>query len=264
MFLSFYLVDRMELSSTLIQVLVVIGLLIVALIGLALFTPSAKPMSIRFFDGTLVGGNTQTFYQDPKLKNAKTIWRSENQNGGVEMTYEWWMMVNQYPSNDSNIVFIKGDPAFNSSDKKNKVYAPLVELQNKNGSNEMHVTFNTYASEDEVIIIPNMPIANWVHCAIIVKNQALYVYINGKLVKSQKFTGVIRQNYGNLVVGPNRGFSGMIADLTYHREALSPSDIASHAGGAPNKKIIGVSQDLPPYISKSWYLGGGDVDYIST
>lgn len=251
-----------DLRSTLGQLLLVLGFAVIVFVGMILTMEESAPMTIRFFDGTLVGGNTQVFYQDPKIKNSKTIHRSINEKGGIELTYDWWMMVNQFPNNGQSVVFVKGDPSYDN--RANKVYAPAVVLQNKDGGNEMNVMFNTYATEDEIVVIKNMPIATWVHCAIVVKNKAVYVYVNGKLARSQKIAGVIRQNYGNLVVGPNRGFSGMISNLTYNRRALTPGEIASIASGSPNKRIIGVSTDTPPYISKSWYLGGGNVDYIST
>lgn len=251
-----------DLRSTLGQLLLVFGFAVIVFIGMILTLEDPTPMTTNFFNGTLIGGNTQVFYQDPRIKKSKTIHRSMNEKGGIELTYDWWMMVNQFPNNGQSVVFVKGDPGYNN--KANKVYAPAVVLQNKDGGNEMNVMFNTYATEDEIVVIKNMPIATWVHCAIVVKNKAVYVYVNGKLARSQKIAGVIRQNYGNLVVGPNRGFSGMISNLTYNRRALTPGEIASIASGSPNKKIIGISADTPPYISKSWYLGGGNVDYIST
>jgi hypothetical protein len=251
-----------SLNSTLGQLLLVLGFAVLVFVGMMITVEDPTPMTTRFFDGTLTGGNTQVFYQDPRIKKSKTVHRSVNEKGGIELTYDWWMMVNQFPNNGQSVVFIKGDPGYNS--KSNKVYSPAVVLQNKDGNNEMNVMFNTYATEDEIVVIKNMPISTWVHCAIVVKNKAVYVYVNGKLARSQKIAGIIRQNYGNLVVGPNRGFSGMISDLTYNRRALNPAEIANIAAGSPNKKIIGVSNDLPPYISKSWYMGGGNVDYIST
>lgn len=257
-----YCLDMIDLKSSLGQLLLVLGFAVLVFVVMVVMLEDTSPMTTRFFDGTLVGGNTQVFYQDPRVKNAKTIHRSMNEKGGIEFTYDWWMMVNQYPSNEQSIVFVKGDPGFNN--KVSKVYSPAVVLQNKDGGNEMNIMFNTYATEDEIVVIKNMPIATWVHCAIVVKNKTAYVYINGKLARSQKIAGVIRQNYGNLVVGPNRGFSGMISNLTYNRRALTPSEIANISAGSPNKRIIGISVDQPPYISKAWYLGGGNVDYIST
>jgi hypothetical protein len=208
-----------DLRSTLGQLLLVLGFAVLVFVGMILTLEEPTPMTTQFFDGTLVGGNTQVFYQDPKIKSSKTIHRSMNEKGGIELTYDWWMMVNQFPNNGQSVVFVKGDPGYN--DKANKVYAPAVVLQNKDGGNEMNVMFNTYATEDEIVVIKNMPIATWVHCAIVVRNKAVYVYVNGKLARSQKIAGVIRQNYGSLVVGPNRGFSGMISNLTYNRRALN-------------------------------------------
>ena len=250
-------------TSTLGQLAILGVITVIVLFAIYIFSENPRPMKTQFFDGTLVGGNTKVFHQDPALKNSKTIYRSENEKGGIELCYDWWMMINQYPSNGQSTVFVKGDPSYDSSIRKNKVFSPAVVLQNRDGSNEMHVMFNTYATDNEEVVVKNMPIASWVHCAVVVKNRVIYVYVNGKLARSQKVAGVIRQNYGILTVGPNRGFSGMISNLTYRRRALEPIEIASIAAGSPNKQIIGISSDLPPYISKSWYLGGGDVDYVN-
>lgn len=253
-----------DLGSTFGQLVLLAIIAIVIFVLMMLFSEDPRPITTRFFEGTLVGGNTQVFYQDPTNKSAKTIYRSINERGGIELTYDWWMMVNQYPANEQSIVFVKGDAGFTNSNRGNHIYSPAVVLQNKGGSNEMYVMFNTYATDDEVIVVKNMPISTWVHCAIVVKNKTMYVYINGKLARSQKVAGIIRQNYGNLTVGPNRGFSGMISNLTYHRRALAPYEIANISNGSPNKKIIGNSSDSQANIATAWYMGGGNVNYIST
>jgi hypothetical protein len=226
---------------------------------MSFFSLSPVNEVVPLFQGTLIGSNTQTFYQDPKLKGSKPLYPSENQKGGIEFTYSWWMMINQYTRQTPATIFIKGYPRGD----KSSVFCPNVQIQNRDGENQMFILLNTYAADTETILIKNMPIANWVHCGLVVKNQAVYVYINGQLVKSQKITGILRQNFGPLTVGPDGGFPGLIADLTYYRRALSPVDIARSADTPPNKKIIGVSANMPPYLSKSWYIGGSDVDYIA-
>ena len=250
----------MDITSTVGQLVVLTVLIVVFVAIMAYFAVQPDNSVVKLFDGTLVGSNTQTYYQDPRVKGAKTLYPSDNQKGGIEFSYTWWMMVNQFTHQSPSTVFIKGYPRGDTT----KVFCPNVQIQNKNGENQMFIMFNTYAAESETVLIQNIPIANWVHCAITIKNQTVYVYVNGRLVKSQKVAGILRQNFGPLTVGAEGGFPGMISDLTYYRYSLTPVAVAQSADTPPNKKIIGVSANMPPYISKSWFVGGSNLDYVAS
>ena len=47
------------------------------------------------------------------------------------------------------------------------------------------------------------------------------VYVNGEIVKRVSFEHVPKQNYGNVNVCHNKGFSGNLSDLRYFSRALN-------------------------------------------
>ena len=70
----------------------------------------------------------------------------------------------------------------------------------------------TYTYDD--IYIDGIPIKKWVGVVIRVTSQNIVdVYINGNLTKRHKLSNIVKQNYDNLYVNYNGGFSGNISNL---------------------------------------------------
>jgi len=78
------------------------------------------------------------------------------------------------------------------------------------------------------------------------------------LVKRHMLAGVPKQNYGDVYVSMNGGFSGNTSDLRYFEKALSTSQIQSILDKGPNKKLLsGATQgdgNTNKYLSTRWYL----------
>jgi len=160
-------------------------------------------------------------------------------------------MVNSYNDRDGaeSIVFTKGD-----THRDGVVYCPRVTVRQRGGENEMVVRVNTFSEQSETVIISNMPVKKWVHCAIVVKDENVMVYVNGRIKKAVPVSGVIMQNYGDLGVGVSGGFSGMLSDLTYYRYAVSATDLNNSISNGPNKTLVGVTSDYPPYFGDAWWV----------
>jgi hypothetical protein len=77
---------------------------------------------------------------------------------------------------------------------------------------------------------------------------------------------VPKQNYGDVFIGMNGGFSGYVSNLWYYNHALSTMEIQSIIRPGPNKTLLGSSMSSwmnPNYFSLRWYLSGMQDQYNS-
>jgi hypothetical protein len=117
---------------------------------------------------------------------------------------------------------------------------------------------DTYNSNSDQIIVPNIPRNKWVNVIIRCKNTTIDVYINGLIAQSYQLSGVPKQNYGNVYVSLNGGFPGFISNLFYYKHALSISEIQGLNTIGPNLTLTQnggkyeiISDD---YLSLRWYF----------
>jgi hypothetical protein len=118
-------------------------------------------------------------------------------------------------------------------------------------------TFNVIGEE---IHIPDIPLNKWINVIIRCRNTTLDVYINGIITKSVQLMGVPKQNYGNVYVAMNGGFSGYVSNLWYYNYSLGTTAIQNLIKGGPNTKMTGSSamnMVNPDYLSLRWYFYGG-------
>jgi hypothetical protein len=124
-------------------------------------------------------------------------------------------------------------------------------------TNELVVIMNTYAVINEEIKIPNFPMNKWVHVVIrVMKNNDLDVYINGALAKRHVLSSVPKQNYGNVYIASNGGFTGNLSNLRYFKYAVQPGELLSITNAGPNLTVNSKSvalKSMPPYLSMQWY-----------
>ena len=239
------------------QGLVLLGIFLIGIIVLMFIAYSPQTTEVRLFDGSLQGNHTTQFHQNPAVKGAKMLPRSQNRAGGAEFTYTWWMMVNQFgAASEPQGVFMKGYPK-PQNQKAPRTFCPSVVVFTKSsGENVLQARFNTYTNETEVVEVENVPISKWFHCTLTVERGMGKMYVNGRLAKTIAFSGVLNQNYGPLVVAPEGGFGGLVSNLTYYSYAMNPVQAADSAAIPPNKTLLAQpgADDSLPYISKGWYM----------
>jgi hypothetical protein len=125
---------------------------------------------------------------------------------------------------------------------------------------------NTFDVVKEEVTIPNIPLNKWINVIIKCKNTMLDVYINGTVTKSLKLAGVPKQNYGNVYIAMNGGFSGYISNLYYFDYALGIGEIRGIIKAGPNTKMNGnsaMNMKNPDYLSLKWYFYGNGDEYNS-
>jgi hypothetical protein len=208
--------------------------------------------------------------QNPKDANSVNIPRSMNENKGIEFTWSCWIHIDDltYNSGKYRGIFYKGnDFSVNTNDNQGLNFpnnAPGLYIAPD--TNNLEILMSTFNVINEKIIVTNIPLNKWVNVIIRCQNRTIDVYINGTIVKSQKLSGVPRQNFGNVYIAPNGGFSGYISNLWYYDYALSPLEISRLVSKGPNTNMISsASQAMklkdPDYLSLRWFFFGSTDAY---
>uniref|UniRef100_A0A6C0KVU4 LamG-like jellyroll fold domain-containing protein n=1 Tax=viral metagenome TaxID=1070528 RepID=A0A6C0KVU4_9ZZZZ len=223
-------------------------------------TPSGSP---HLIDGMVDAKQMMVIPQDPNSEGAKTVTRSTNTPDGIEFTWSVWIFIDDltYNAGKYRHIFHKGNNDFTNSQELGLNFpnnAPGLYLSPN--SNELTVVMNTFDVINQEIKIPDIPLNKWVNIMIRCKNTTLDVYINGTITKSTKLIGVPKQNYGDVYVGANGGFSGYISNLWYYNYALGTNQIQKIVNNGPNRKMTGtdsLNSDNSSYLSLRWFFYGG-------
>lgn len=230
-----------------------------------LFAPVTDPILIN---GMVDAKQMMKIPQDPSVNGAVPILRSQNQDEGLVFTWSVWMLVDdlQYRQNEYKHVFHKGNDDINVT----KVPIGMNHPNNAPGlyiapdRNALIVVMNTFDKINEEIIIPDIPINKWINVIIRVDAQhKLDVYINGRLTRRHILTSVPKQNYGDVYVSMNGGFSGYTSSLRYFNEAIGTNKIQSIVDAGPNMNMIGsdMTDSKPRYLSLRWFFAGANDMY---
>ena len=214
--------------------------------------------------------------QNPNVPGSKVVHLSNDERTGIEFSYSFYLHVN--PSSFTEHmgllhIFHKGYSS------QFPLLAPGVYM--RSDTNTLRVYMNTYKTWNNWVEVENIPVSKWVHVAIVCKNNALEIYINGNLKKKLSFDGYPPyQNYQDIICFDSRsismpsnvsipsldegGFSvkgamkGLISNLTYHSYALCYSEIQQLMKEGPSSKMessLDVS-NIPPYLDDTWWTQG--------
>jgi hypothetical protein len=231
------------------------------------FMPNKSPYIIK---GIRYGNEEKQISQDPSIPGAITLSRSNNQPTGMEYTWTIWLNINPI-TDDNNFkhVFSKGVsgvPIPNTALKNigqmpsgsnaPGVYLKKTVVKNNTADNTctLSIIMDTVSGTAETVEIEDLPYKKWVNVAIRLENKILDVYVNGILKERLAFKNVPKQNYGDIWVSKNRGFSGKLSDLRYFDRALNVFQLTNIAMAGPNMKstpdIVDSSTD---FLSGKWY-----------
>ena len=229
--------------------------------------PKGNPMIVS---GTLNGSSSLVVSQDPTNQNSIPILRSNNQSGGMEFTWSVWIFINGVNTSESNdyaLIFNKGNGTFFSEGPYKGMSTvssgPGLYLDNnvsQEGRVNMVVAMSTVSTTNarDLMVIKDVPLQKWFHCAIRLENTTLDTYINGTIANRIILQDVPSQNYEDIYVCSNGGFNGNISNLQYFDSALSVFQINNIVIWGRNSKAsdAGASDDasgFPYYLSNLWY-----------
>ena len=215
----------------------------------------------KVIDG-LVPSNQQIIVSaDPNITGSVPILRSVNQDQGLEFTWDVWFFIKDVSSLSNGLIFSKGNASTNTAGNPMLSVTPGVFI-NQNGSQvEMIVAMNTMIDPSlnnigiEQMIIKDIPLNKWVHCAIRVQNLSVDVYINGVMTERKNLQTLPNQNYYDTYVGHPNGFNGYISSLNYYAYALNYDQIQSDYAKGPNMNLQGQTNQInyKDYLAMNWY-----------
>lgn len=250
-------------------ILVLIVFMILLSLGVKLIKYFLKPNTNPYVIKGLINGTQFTdISQDPNAGNSVTIYRSNNQNSGIEFTWTAWLQilnVNSSNSQQYQHVFSKGGNGnFDSNGIMAVNNAPGVYISPQNSANvatnNLHIVMSTISEDSqnttETVEIQNVPINHWFNLAVRIQNKIMDVYINGVITQRVSFQNVPLQNYDDVFVCGNGGFSGYLSDLRYFDHALSAFELTSITMAGPNLRASkSANAKKFDYLSGSWYYG---------
>ena len=223
--------------------------------------------------------NIPPIHQDStKYPDAIPILRSINERSGIEFAYSFFINVNPATFSGEDTlkhVFHKG---FMSPWP---LMGPGVFI--RANTNTMRVFINTHANPYTYVDIKNIPVQKWFHVVLNCFKEGLDVYINGNLANRLPFKNTVPyQNFQNIhfftkahfsnytsskiaaltdgaTMNINGSFQGQFASLKYARYSLSTFEIERLLGEGPSSTQRKPPQQLPPYLSDTWWSNQNDV-----
>lgn len=218
------------------------------------FGPTNSP---HLIDGMIDAKQTLIIPQDPSKANAKPISRSVNGPEGIEFTWSVWVFIDDTPAPTYRHIFSKGNANVAENGLNFPNNAPGLYIVPN--TNALKVVMNTYNNINEEVVVNDIPLNKWVNVIIRCRNTNIDIYINGTITKSLQLTSVPKQNYGDVNVALNGGFSGYISNLWYYDYSLGTAAIYNLVKAGPNTKMNGsnaINLKNPNYLSLRWFFAG--------
>jgi hypothetical protein len=254
---SEFLNSNSIISKFVFLILVLVIFIMLLNLGVYLISYFLRPNTSPYVVKGLINANRKiTVTQDPKNSNAVTIYRSNNEDKGIEFTWSVWLYLDGLPA-DSNPIFSKG---VGSSQKGPAVTFikqstdSTTDSTAETGTGAIKIEMDSVVPNDPdniPVYIKNVPLNRWFNLAIRMQNKIMDVYVNGVVANRYVFKNVPKQNYGDIEVG---GFNGNLSDLRYFDSALNVFQINNITMAGPNLTSAATAKDTKfDYLANAWY-----------
>ena len=254
-------------------ILVLFGFLFLFKIGMMIISSILAPTDSPYLVKGLITGTESVRIQQDSRTSSAIVNYSENQPTGLEFTYSVWILLNSTNTSANSKyahIFNKGivdGSNITVSGVNNMSNAPGLYVKgNTDGTSTFRVYMDTFSQSGSIqnideqrttMDISGVPYNKWVNVIIRVENRILDVYINGVLTQHKDLGYVPRQNFGDVYVCQNGGFSGKLSDLRYYAKGLNVFEINGIVGWGPNlstsPSASGQSDTDASYLSHLWY-----------
>ena len=302
-FVSFFSFNSIVTKIAFLLFIIIMFLLLIKLtMSIMIYSYQEKNNPI-LVEGVIAGTTAITITRDPKKSNSVTLPRSNNQYYGAEFTWSVWLNVNSVTVDKYSHVFSIGNSQANSKGIMSVNNAPGIYLmQHKSQANQqghslgMRIIMDTepfhnynldnfskdgstitdrvntenIVTHNKSIDITELPFNNWFNVMVRLGNSVLDIYINGTIAGRINFETVPKQNFYDIQICQNSGFSGYLSNLKYYARSLNVFDINAVVLAGPNLNspvIKGASNSpaLPggklnsyDYLSNLWYYKTDD------
>jgi hypothetical protein len=271
--------EFLESNSLIAKFVFIILVLIVfmVLLNLGVFLivyfkkPDKQPYVIK---GLISGNSSRHIKQDPRDADAIRLYRSNNENKGIEFTWAVWLKRDKVEQTDGKKyihIFNKGEQPNDTglvdepttmfgngpgvyfysdteSSQENKIKV-VMDVVNE----DLNAT-NSGDGRREIVEIFNLPIKRWFHLAIRCENKVVDVYVNGVITKRVTFSSVPKQNFGDVHVNSS-GYDGQLSDLRYFDMGLDVFQIKNIVNSGPNLRSTDSDKNMKfDYLANSWYM----------
>ena len=225
-----------------------------------LFSPVASPHLTR---GMKNAKKLLVIPQNPKNPHSIPVMRSVNERGGLEFTWTVWLYIDdlEYKTGMRRHVFHKGSKAMNPDGTQMAFPNNGPGMYIHPTRNSFIIVMNTFKNIVEEVEVNDIPLNKWINVAIRQRGRVMDVFINGDVVLRHVFNSVPKQNYGDVFVNMNGGFSGNLSDLWYHDYALSGTEIMQIVRDGPDLSTMEQKWALPPYFALQWYFENANAPY---
>jgi hypothetical protein len=213
-------------------ILFVGGLAVVALVLFFMVQLSPTPPGdvVPLVPGSIPGSEEQVI--------TAVLPRSKNQPEGAVYSLDGWVLVNDFTTG-----FGERRPILNREN------SPGVFLDST--SNSLIFSVKTYGGV-ETILVENIPAKKWIHFAIVVDQQAVHVYINGKLRQHHTLGQLPDLSDGPVVFG--KGWDGVVGKVTFYARSLTNMEVDKLSKQEPPDDLQRKPQ-AGGYFDLSWYMG---------
>jgi hypothetical protein len=252
-------------------ILVLFGFLFLFKIGMMIISSILAPTDSPYLVKGMISGSESVRIQQDSRTSSAIVNYSENQPTGLEFTYSVWLLFNSSNTNGKySHIFNKGmvdGSNITVTGVNNMTNAPGLYVKgNTDGTSTLRVYMDTFRQTGPIsniddqrtsIDISGIPYNKWVNVMIRAQNRILDVYVNGVLTQHKDLGYVPRQNFGDVFVCQNGGFSGKLSDLRYYAKALNVFEINGIVGWGPNLSTspssASQSNTDATYLSYLWY-----------
>jgi hypothetical protein len=249
-------------------ILILIGFMFLFRIGMIALAYFLQPSDSPYLVKGLINGSESITIPQNSFANNSIVMLSSNQATGIEFTYSVWISLSN-PNSDGKYhhIFNKGSYDLSGGSGLNlDSNAPGLYVKNEDGTASLRVYMDTMNTTSITsgsmhalpIDISGIPFKKWVNVVIRCQNRILDVYVNGILTSRKDLVDVPRQNYGDVFVCRDGGFSGQLSDLRYFAKALNVFEINNVVGTGPNLSTSSSTtapsgSSNPYFLSSLWY-----------
>lgn len=192
---------------------------------------------------------------------------SRNQEMGQEFSYSFWLLIRtdiKDDDTDERPILLRGNTSVNRANPTLFLGGSSKTLSTMTIRAQTYPTVDSSGADINTLEakIENLPIRRWVHIAACGKNNALDVFVNGRLAQHVEASQPLLVSTGPLYICQNGGFDGFISKLHYTNHYYTYDTLYSmmKSGPAPIPNLnsqygtSGVGMQDGGGLPDSWWL----------